>query len=362
VILLCNAGLLVRGLQRAQTLDPGFDVQNTTVLSIDLPASQYTGPRTRQLTSELIAKLDRSPELPPCGLVMNPPLSNSNYSTSFQLIERPGSQKMHIYFNEITGGYVGALGMRLVAGRNFVAEDSSRKVLIINEAAAKRWWPGENPLGRSVMANGETRQVVGVISDTYGNDLSSIEAVLYLPLTGQMGAPSIIVHDRGAAAIERISSLVKQIEPRATVRAEFLSASFSRRLEPSIYASQIAGFLGLLALAIASVGMSGVFAYVVGQRTQEIGVRMALGAKPSDITRLVLGSSGRALAWGAVFGVAGAAAVSVLLANVLPGIKSMDPLAYFNVVLLLAAAVALASALPVRRATHLDPVRALRWE
>jgi ABC-type antimicrobial peptide transport system permease subunit len=125
---------------------------------------------------------------------------------------------------------------------------------------------------------------------------------------------------------------VKQIEPRAQVRAEPLTASFSRKLQPSIYGSELAGFLGLLALAIASVGMYGVFAYVVGQRTREIGVRMALGAQASQIVRLVLGSSARALVCGLGCGIGGAAAV------------------------------VLASAAPARRATRVDPVRALRWE
>jgi ABC-type antimicrobial peptide transport system permease subunit len=128
------------------------------------------------------------------------------------------------------------------------------------------------------------------------------------------------------------------------------------------HSARLAGFLGLLALAIASVGMSGVFAYVVGQRTREIGVRMALGAQPSQIVRLVLGSSARALAYGLGCGVAGAAAISTLLAHALPGIDPLDPLVYSSVALLLGAAVVLASAVPARRATRVDPVRALRWE
>src|SRR5439155_11978429 len=113
---------------------------------------------------------------------------------------------------------------------------------------------------------------------------------------------------------------------------------------------------------IASVGMSGVFAYVVGQRTREIGVRMALGAQPSQIIRLVLGSSVRALACGVLCGIVGAAAISALLAHALPGIHPLDPLAYSGVVLLLGASVVLASAVPARRATRVDPVSALRWE
>jgi len=362
VTLLVNAGLLVRGIQRAQRLDPGFDVRNTSVLSIDLPASQYTGPRTKQLTSALWAQLERSRDLPAAGLALNPPLSNATYSTSFQLTGRPGSPRLHIYANEISGGYADALGMRLLAGRNFVPEDAGRDVLIVNQAAAKRFWPGEDALGKTAVANARVRQIVGIISDTYTNDLTEIEAVIYFPATGSWGAPAVVVRDRGAATLDRIASLVKQMEPRAEIRAATLAASFDRKLQPSIYASELAGLLGLLALAIASVGMSGVFAYVVGQRTREIGVRMALGAQPSQIVRLVLGSSVHALAGGLVFGVAGAAGISALLVNALPGIHPLDVLAYSGVVLLLMAAVTVASAVPARRATRVDPVRALRWE
>jgi hypothetical protein len=293
---------------------------------------------------------------------MNPPLSNSNYSTSFQVSGRPGAPLLHIYTNEISPGYLDAAGMRLLAGRDFTTEDSARKVALINEAAAKRWWPEESPLGRSILLSGEFRQIVGVISDTYANDLSSIEAVTYTPIVGSWGAPFILVRDRGTASRERIAAMVKQLEPRAEVHAEPLSASFDRRLQPSIYASALAGLLGLLALAIASVGISGVFAYVVGQRTREIGVRMALGAQPSQIVGLVLRSSASALICGLAFGIAGAAGVSLLLAHGVPGLRPADLLAYSAVLLVLSAAVALASAVPARRATRIDPVRALRWE
>ena len=360
VVLLVNAGLLVRGMQRAQSLDPGFDVRNVTVVSIDLPASEYSGPRTMQLTRTLLARLQGARGLPASGLALNPPLSNSKYSTSFQ--SASGLPTLMIYYNEISGGYLEAVGMRLLSGRDFAPEDVSRDVILINEAAAKRWWPGENPLGRTVVANNRPRQIVGVVSDTYDNDLTSIEAVIYLPITGGFGAPFLLVHDRGSASLERLAAMVKQIEPRAEVRSEALSASFARRLQPAIYGSEIAGVLGLLALAIASVGMSGVFSYVVGQRTREIGVRMALGASPPHIVRLVLASCARALAVGAACGAAFAAALSALLVHGIPGIRPADPFAYLTVVLLLSAAVSLGSFVPARRAARVDPVRALRWE
>ena len=360
VILLANAGLLVRGMQRAQTLNPGFDVAHVTVVSIELPATEYSGPRAKELTRALEAQLESSPGLPACGLALNPPLSNSNWSTSFRA--RSGSQKGIIYMNEISGRYADAVGMRLVAGRNFVPDDSSRDVLAINEAAARRWWPGENPLGKMVLANERMRQIVGVVSDTYTNDLSSVEAVIYFPITGSLGVPFVLVHDSSAASLERVATVVKQLEPRAQVRSEPLQAGFRRRLQPAVYGSEVAGMLGLLALAITAVGMFGVFSYVVGQRTREIGVRMALGATPRQIVRLMLASSAGAFAGGVVCGIAGAAGISALLAHGIPGIRPADPIAYLGVLLLLAAAGAVASIVPSRRATRVDPVRALRWE
>lgn len=337
----------------------GFDVQNTTTLALDLPASGYTGPRTKTLTLDLLAQLNGSADLPVWGMAMNPPLSNANYSISFQ---PPGFLVGQIYFNEISTGYIGALGMHLLAGRNFVPEDGGRDVMMINQAAAKRWWPDESAVGKTVFANDAEREIVGVISDTYSNDLSSIEAVLYFPISGTHGAPFLIVHDRDTASVDRISALVKQIEPRAQVRAEPLSIGFRRKLEPSIHGSEIAGMLGLLAMAIAAVGMFGVFAYVVSQRTREIGVRMALGAQPVRIIWLVLGSSLGALATGLGCGMVCAAAISAFLAHALPGIVPLDPLAYSTVLILLGAAVAVASAVPARRATRVDPARALAWE
>jgi macrolide transport system ATP-binding/permease protein len=362
VVLLAGAGMLVRGLQRAQTIDPGFDVHNVTVLSIDLPASQYAGPRTQALTADLEAQLEHGRGLPPIGLAQAAPLGNSTYLTSFQVLEPVRSPELHIWVSSVTPGYFDALRVRFVEGGNFTPENAAQS-LIVNQAAARRWWPGGSAIGRSVLANTVARKIVGVVADTCTHDLStSSEAMIYLPLTGSLGAPVVLVHDRAPASVERIAALVKQIEPRAQVRAEPLSANFDRQMEPSVIGAALAGFLGLLALGIACVGMSGVFAYVVGRRTREIGVRMALGARPAQIVRLVLGSTLRPLACGLVVGLTLAAGVSMLLAGLLPGVQAADPLAYLNVILLLGAAVAVASAVPARRATKVDPVRALRWD
>jgi putative ABC transport system permease protein len=181
-------------------------------------------------------------------------------------------------------------------------------------------------------------------------------------MEGRFGVPVILVGDHSVTSVERISAMVKQIEPKAQVRPEPLSQNLRRQLEPSSYAAALAGALGMLALMMASVGMSGVFAYVVRQRTREIGVRMALGAQPGQIVRLVLASSGRALAAGLAVGLAGALALSRLMVHQLNGVSPLDPWAYAGVFVLLIAAAGAASAAPARRAARVDPVTALRWE
>jgi macrolide transport system ATP-binding/permease protein len=362
VMLLAGAGALVRGLQHAQRIDPGYDVLNVTVLSIDLPASQYAGPRMQGLTAELQAQLERSRELPAAGLAQSAPLANATYMTSFQVLEPVKSPETHIWVSSVSPGYFDALRIRLVEGRNFTAEDATGGI-VINQTAARRWWPETSPIGKSVLANTRLRKVIGIVADTCTHDLSACdEAMLYLPLTGTLGPPVVLVHDRTPATTERIAAIVKGIEPRAHVRAEPLSANFDRQMQPNVIGAALAGSLGLLALGIAAIGMSGVFAYVVGRRTREIGVRMALGAGPGPIVRLVLGSAVRPLTCGLSAGIVLAAGVSKLLAGILPGVGPADPLAYAGVILLLGAAVALASAIPARRATRINPVTALRWE
>ncbi len=362
VVLLAGAGILVRGLSRAQNIDPGFDVRNVTVLSVELPAKEYTGPRTQALTANLEAQLEHSPDLPASALAQGAPLGNATYSTNFQLLTPQRSPMMQIWAMQISPAYFDVLRIRIVEGHNLTADDTPACV-VVNQSAAKRWWPGESAIGKSVFAYRKVRQVVGVVADTYTHDLhTSDEPMLYLPITGAQGAPVILVHDRNTAAVDRVAALVKQIEPRAQLRSEPLSANFDRQMEPNLIGAEIAGFLGLLALGIASVGMAGVFAYVVGRRTREIGVRMALGAESSQIVRLVLASTLRPLVSGLAVGLTLAGAVSLLLAGLLPGVKSTDPLAYINVVLLLGVAVALASAVPARRATKVDPVKALRCD
>jgi predicted permease len=362
VLLLTGAGMLVRGLSRTQAQDPGFDVNGVTQFAIDLPSKEYGPERLKALTRQLIAELEQAPELPVSGLAAFEPLGNGRVTTSFRFPNEPENRQQRILLQSVSGGYFDALRVPLVAGRNFTGQDSGRPVAIVNETAVRRYWSGESPLGKTLVWAGESLEVVGVAKDAHLADLGAIDPMMFTPISGDFGSPIVFSRDRSPAGVERIAGAIRRLEPRAEVRARPLSENFERQVAPSRNSAAIAGGMGLLALTLASIGMSGVFGFAVRQRTREIGVRMALGASPGDVVRLVLGSNVKSLIGGLVVGLAGAAAISVGLAKVLPGVETGDPAAYAGVAMLLAVAAAVAGAAPARRATRVDPVRALRWE
>jgi len=361
VMLLAGAGLLVRGLGRAQHQDPGFRVDGVTVVQLDLPASSYGGKRSIAFARQLQTSLESAAGLPTLGMSMDAPMQNSRYWTSLNLPGEPEEKRHMVQFHEITAGYFDVLRIPVRAGRNFVREDFNRNVIIVNQAAAKGFWPGQNPVGRSVESNGKTWDVVGVAQDAFTTDLNAVNPTAYFPLEGENDAPQVLVAG-GAGGAQQIAAIVTRIEPKARVRTFPLTDNFQQQLTPARYGAAVAGALGILALALASIGMSGVFAYAVRQRTREIGVRMALGARPAQVVRLVLASNLRALAIGAVIGLAGAVALSQVLVHQVSQVRPADPAAYGAVLVLLVIAAAAASALPARRAAQVDPVRALRWD
>jgi putative ABC transport system permease protein len=364
VILLVAAGLLVRGAQqRAGSFDPGFSAEDVTVVSFDLPAAYGTA-RSDALFADLTQAFRSSPNRL-AAFASREPLATSREIAHIRL---PGAAKASpspTLYLETSPAYFEVLRIPVVAGRGFSSSDTGTAVLV-NESLARAYWPDENPVGKTLfmqVPDGfQPREVVGVIRNAYTAGLNQVQPTLYGPLIHPRHFPKLLLRGAGADISGEIARTLARRDSHVRVEAAPLSAQVNRQLESSRYGVILAVVLGGFALALATVGTFGVFAYAVRQRTREIGVRIALGARPSAVVRLILLGQSRALLWGAGAGVLGAVPTSMILRGNLYGLSPFDPIAYAGVMLALAVAGLAASYLPARRATRIDPVAALRDE
>jgi ABC-type antimicrobial peptide transport system permease subunit len=233
--------------------------------------------------------------------------------------------------------------------------------VLVNEALARRFFDGD-ALGKSIVAGKPyvPREIVGVVKDAYTSSLDEITLTLYFPISGDSIPMALYRATPGTA--DAIAAVARNIDARTVTTFRPLSDNLDKYLQGSRAGAAIAEALGGFALALATIGMFGVFAYCVQQRTKEIGIRVALGARPAQVIRLVLGSSSKAVLIGLLLGFAGAAGLSQLMRGLLYGLSPHDPLSYAMVALALASAGLVATFLPARRAANIDPVNALRCE
>jgi predicted permease len=360
IVLLVGAGLLLHGVQRARTQSPGFAVADVAVVSFEMPARAYSPDRSRAFFRELLLELQSVREIEPVAMATREPLPNAYEFTGFVLPGQDEKQRRPVMILSASPGYFDLLRIPIVAGRAFERDEQGRISALVNETLARRHWPGENPVGKTFLLNGRPREIVGVVKDTNSVYIDRIEPLVYLPLEAPSSA-RVLVPAAGNAS-EIVRAAVARRDLRVRVQITPLSENLERALAPSRAGAQLAGVLGGFALVLATVGMFGVFAYVVEQRTREIGIRMALGALPHQVVGIVLRSSSRALVAGLAVGIGAAVGASRLLESRLFGVSPLDPIAYGAVMLLLAAAAAAATLLPARRAARIDPIRALRHE
>jgi predicted permease len=362
VVLLVSAAVIGHAVRRIGAKDLGFAAQSLDVVSIEAPPRGFDTSRTRTVAAQIEQALIHSSGV---ALTSTPPLGSGVTKGSFTLPGAAGEE----YFNsvyEVSPGYFDVLHIPIVAGRPIVGGDRGRPVIVINESMAQRFWQtAAGAIGRFVTgAGGFNRpgdlEIVGVVRDVYVTSLSSVEPTIYQPLSGRV-LPQILVADTSAAR-DMVAKTVSRIEPRLRLRPAPLAANLGPRLRASQVAAALAGAMGGLALALAAVGTFSVFACWVQQRTHEIGVRMALGARPPQIASLVLRSSASALACGALAGILGSAGASRLLQKYLFGLSPVDPAAYVAVLLVVSGTAAAATYWPARRATRVDPVHTLRYE
>ena len=284
-----------------------------------------------------------------------------------------------VFFTNVSADYLRALDIPLRSGRYFNAADVERESVIVNEAMARQYWPNENPVGKTFLMRPHgpvnemvTREIVGVVGDVRVTPSTTVRPMFYQatrpgsdvygfisrdPRASQ--APVLVI--RGTAdLVQAIGRIAARLDPRVRVQATPLSEARDTMLQTARWGPILAATLGLFALALTTVGVSGVFAYAVRQRRREIGVRMALGAPPSAVVHLILSRHARALGVGLALGLAGSLAASMILSNRLHGVSPFDPATYLSVATLLAMCGMAAGFVPARRATRINPLETLR--
>jgi putative ABC transport system permease protein len=381
MVLLAGAGLLVRSFVRLRAVDPGFRRDGVLTFRITLPETAYAEDARRTwFHDELEARLRALPGVLSVGGVTGLPLSGVHFNISFEVEGRPPltpAQQPTMETRVATPGYFATLGIPVVRGRSFQASDDATapQVVLLSEAAVRRFFPGEEPLGKVLkigLGRGEGKrkaggEVVGIVGDVRDLGLAEeLPAEVYLPY-GQFQTGTLDMAVRTALSprslARSVEAVVGGLDPQLPVaRLATLDEVVARSIsEPRFYVVLLGAFAGT-ALLLAALGIFGVMSYAVVQRSREIGIRIALGAHPREVLRMVLGQALILAAAGVAIGLAGALAVSRAISGLLFDLSPTDPatLAAMAVALTLVAAVA--SYLPARRAMRVDPVIALRSE
>jgi putative ABC transport system permease protein len=376
LMLLAGAGLLIRSFVRVQEIDPGFNAKNLLTAFVMLPPAKYPEPRRQaEFFREVMERIGSLPGVEWAGGADSAPmLSNDAGPVSIEGHPvGPGEVKIQAERPKITPDYFRAMGIRLLRGRAFTWADNegSPPVAIINEAAARQYWPNEEAMGKRVrLEDGSApvwRQVIGVVGDVRQDGLVQAgRPEVYAPLN-QVPVPYmvLVVRTRSgpavfAGAVRHAVMAVDKEQPLFQIQAmqQVLDDSVAgRRFQMSLLA-----FFAAIALGLAAIGIYGLMSYSVNQRTHEIGIRMALGAKRDEVLRLVV-RQGLVLAMiGVALGMAGALLLTRFLSSMLYGVGVNDPITLLSVAVLLSGVAALASFIPASRASRIDPTVALRHE
>ena len=376
MLLVVGSGLFVQTLLKLVKAPLGFQSHNVLLFSVQLPETKYPGPASLGLVRQIEDRLAAIPGTRSVT-VMTVPLMSGNASTLTFVPEGQHyarESRPAVLENSVGDDFFRTFGIPLVAGRGFNQGDTptSRKVIVVNESLVKKFFPDRNPIGTTVTAGWNRPypvEIVGVCADAkYYAVRKSVEPTVYMPYTQRLGGLTepnfaIATNLAGESILPSVREAVASVDrnlPVLDVRTqdEQIAASLQ---QPRIFAELTAVF-GVLALVLACIGIYGIMAYAVSQRTNEIGIRMALGAEPGRVLRMVVGEASLITLTGVLAGVAGALAVSRVVASMLYGLKAWDPATLAEAAALLILVALGASWIPARRAAGVDPMRALRHE
>ncbi len=374
LVLLIGGGLMLRALRQAATIELGFNPLNAVEVSFDLRLQGYDEARGREFQKRLLERLRVLPPVKYAGIADVVPI-DLHFSRRPVFIEGQPQRRIEhaslALYNRISPGYFQAMSTGLMQGRDFNEHDdeNSPAVAIINETFARRFWPGEDPIGkRFTLGSRESRkmEVIGVAQDgKYGGLSEEPKPFVYRPLIqSYTGATNVIV--RGEVEPQQLLAAVRdqvqELDPHLPITGETLVERMRLPLLPARLAAGVLGGFGLLALGLAAMGIYGVISCAVSTRTREIGIRMALGARKGDVLGLVIGQGMTLTLIGVAAGLLAAWASMRLLKSFLFGVSATDPWTYAGLAALLAGVALAACYLPARRATKVDPMVALRYE
>ncbi|MHC4436055.1 MAG: ABC transporter permease [Planctomycetota bacterium] len=377
-ISLIIAGLLIRAFHRLQSMDPGFVTHGILTYSIDLPGEQYPTPEQRQtLFEQHLERVTALPGVRYAAVTNFPPLSG-HWGNFIHVEEKPlgpDEQNPVILTRVVSPDYFQTMGIQVQAGRVFTGQDlgpDSEATVIVNESLVRHFWPNENPVGKRIAMNQRKNwmRIIGVTRDVkhYGFD-QAMRPGIYLPYAREHrgGAMTVVVRCAGdpLALVAPIRERVHHVDATLPVFGVRSMAERIRRHDSMwvrcIY-SWLFGIFAAVAALLAAGGIYGIITFAVSQRTQEMGIRMALGARPGQLVGQVLQRAAVLIGIGLAVGIACALVASYLLSGFLFGVSPVDPLTYASVSLLLITVTLLASYVPARRAAKIDPMEALRYE
>jgi putative ABC transport system permease protein len=389
LMLLIGAGLLLESFANLRSIDPGFRADHVLTVDVDLPPSRYaTGNRQTQFFDALIERVGALPGVQSVGGVQQLPLSGPQESSDFRIMgappPRPGEEP-EVAYASATPGYFSAMSLTLRRGRLLADADGTTapRVAVINETMARRFWPNDNPIGKRVTLTiealrftqrnapptfdfeGSAREIVGVVADVRASAIGDpVLPAMYVPFAQRpVTNLTLAVRASGDATqlIAPIRAAVRALDPDQPVSSvatmsEIVAASVQQPRDRTA----LLGVFAVVALVLAAIGVYGVMAYGVNERTREIGVRVALGADAADVVRLVVRGALGMTAMGVALGLVGGFAASRLLESLLFGVTATDVPTFATAAVIILVVAGLATWLPARRAARVDPVVALR--
>ncbi|MCI0489448.1 MAG: ABC transporter permease [Blastocatellia bacterium] len=383
LVLLISAGLMMKGFLQLQKVDPGFDSKNVLTMRVSLPSAKFDDVKQQrayyeQFYQQALERVKALPGVESASAVSNLPMGGSNWGMGYTVEGTPPHPPGQIpVANQrvVSPDYFRVMGIRMLQGRDFNeldAEEKSPEVVIVNETMVRRYWPGDDPIGKRLKygdheSKSPWRTVVGVVNDVrhYGLD-NQIREGVYVPHQ-QFAVSSMTFVIRTALDPSNMTGAVRsqiwEIERDLPVyQIRTMEEVLSRSVWQSRLYSWLFAIFAVMALVLAAVGVYGVISQSVTQRTHEIGIRMALGARPGDVLKMIVGHGAKLALIGMVMGLMGAFGVTWVMSKLLFGISATDPVTFAATSLALLGVAILASYIPARRATKVDPMVALRYE